>query len=439
MTSTELPPTEFHFFADFLNKQVIDREGRVLGRVHDLSLGLNESYPKASVLVIRSGRLRSSFAAVSWEAIDRILLTVQLSLPLEQVNFEPEYPNLDFTIARDVLDKQVVDTSGQKVIRVNDVHLLKVGSEMRISHVDVGIRGIVRRLGWQWWVDPFVQTFLARTDYMKDRLINWRFIQPLAINPEKGRLKLTINQKQLSMIPHADFGAMMQELDVHKRLALFNSISADFRPKVFSDMPIPMQRELLENTDLKDAAELLSKIPADQSTDLLEEIPKSVADSLLALMETTQARRLSALLGYTSDSAGGLMTTELVTCPSTASVADAVQRLRQTLDSLEIVTHVYLIDGENRLTGQVPLKRLLLANPSDPVASSAYPRPVYVRAKDSLREVAYVMEKYKLSSIPVVNNGKDRVLQGVITIDDILVRVIPLAWRRRTRTVGSQP
>lgn len=430
-----MPASDFHFFADMMEKPVLDRTGRTIGYVLDLHL-TSDPYPHVTELVVRAGLLRRSYAVIPASKVDRMLLTVHLELHRNDIEFKHQRPTHDFCLVRDILDQQVVDTDGQKVIRVNDVQLLSIDRELRVSAVDISMRGLIRRLGWQWWADRFVELFLSRTDYFKENLINWRYVQPLAINPQKGTLRLTINQHQLSQIPHADFSDIMQNMDLYKRMALFQSISTDFRPKVFSDLDLTMQKELLENLDLKEAAGLLAKIPADQTADLLEEVPKAVADSLLALMETTQARRLSTLLGYTSDSAGGLMTTEMIVVPHTAQVSDAFNRVRELQDHLENFYHVYLVEQDNRLMGQVLLKRLLLAPPHAQLTQFAFPKPLFVRAKDSLREVAYLMEKYRLPAIPVVNNGKERILQGVITIDDILAKLIPIAWRRRAKVVS---
>ncbi len=406
----------------------------------DLALSSQESYPRATQLLLRRGWLRRQYALVSWKDVASVDGGFDLSVGAEELAFGPSKPACDLTLVRDILDQQVVDTDGQKVIRVNDVRMLKLGTELRLHHVDVGLRGIVRRLGWQWWVDPMASLFLARTEYLKDALIQWSLVQPLAMNVQKGTLKLTVNQKQLALIPQPDFGDIMETLDVYRRTALFKSIAAELRPKVFSELPLNIQKELLENMDLQEAADLLSRVPANQTVDLIEDLPKSVADSLLALMENSTARRLSTLLGYTSDSAGGLMTTEFLAMPHDTLAGAALQRVRQSPEALDTIHFIFLLEGEGRLAGQVPLKRLLLASPDDPLAQYALHKPVYVRAKDSFREVAYVMEKYKLPSIPVVDNGRDRRLQGVITLDEILARLIPLAWRRRLRvTRASAP
>ena len=420
----------YHFFSELLEREVLDKDGTPVGRLHDLALA-PEPYPRATHLILRRGLVRRRWASVPWSQVEQLRLNFDLNVSGEAVDFRRERPAYDLTLVRDILDQQVVDTNGQKVIRVNDARLLQLGNELRLHQVDVGLRGIVRRLGWQWWVDAFVETFLARTEYLKDNFIQWSFVQPLAIT-RMGTLKLTVDRKQLSVIPHEDFRDLFLNMDLPTRLAMFRSIPADLKPRIFSDLDLDLQKELLGNLDIKEAAQLLARVPADQTTDLLEDLPKSAVNSLLALMETATARRLSTLLGYTSDSAGGLMTTELLTSPVGATVGEVLERLRG-LQDLEHYHHVYLVDAGERLVGQVVLRRLLLAAPQDPVARYTYPKLRYVRAKDSLREVAFVMEKYRLSAIPVVDNGRDRKLQGVITIDDVLEKMIPLAWRRRHR------
>lgn len=421
----------YHFFSDLQQREVLDEQDRPVGDLYDLALA-PEPYPRATHLILRRGWPLPRWAAVPVGRLERLALHFHLNASRESVEFRAERPDFDLTLVRDILDQQVVDTGGQKVIRVNDARLLQLGSELRLQQVDVGLRGIVRRLGWQWWVDAFVETFLARTEYLKDHLIQWSLIQPLAINQRMGTLKLNVDRKQLSLIPHEDFHDLFANMDLPSRLAMFRSIPADLRPRIFSDLDLDLQKELLGNLDIKEAADLLAKVPADETTDLLEELPKPVVNSLLALMETATARRLSTLLGYTSDSAGGLMTTEVFTAPAGATVAEALERLK-ALAAPEHVYHICLVDADNRLVAQAPLNRLLLASPQDPVARHAYPKLRYVRAKDSLREVAFVMEKYKLPALPVVDNGRDRRLQGVITNDDVLEKMIPLAWRRRHR------
>lgn len=440
----------FLFFTEVARMDVADSNGRTAGRIQDLALSLGDgsgsssgqpSYPRATHLVLRRGRLARRYASLPWDQVASIQLHLHLRVPAEEIPFQDAPPAHDFLLVRDILDQQVVDRGDQKVIRVNDVHLLLADNLLYLSHVDVGLRGIVRRLGWEWFVDRFVEVFLPRSQYFRENFISWRYITPLALQPP-GRLKLSVGQSELQRLPRTSIHDILLEMDSFRRAALFQSIPPEFRPGIFQDLDITVQRELLENLDLKEASHLLSRIPADQATDLLEEIPSSVAESLLAQMETHEARKLSTLLGYSSDSAGGLMTTEFLTLPRDATAAEALARIREYPH--ELPHQLYLVDEENRLSGVVPLRNILPAvgsegGPHVLLKDLALARVPYVRAKDSLREVAFLMDKYKIPSVPVVNSGKEKLLQGIITSDDILRRLIPLAWRRRAKLATPRP
>ncbi|MCX5787943.1 MAG: hypothetical protein NTX64_05460, partial [Elusimicrobia bacterium] len=166
----------YHFFSELLEREVLDKDGIPVGRLHDLALA-PEPYPRATHLILRRGLVRRRWASVPWSQVEQLRLNFDLSVGAGALEFKPERPAHDLTLVRDILDQQVVDTDGQKVIRVNDARLLQLGNELRLHQVDVGLRGIVRRLGWQWWVDAFVETFLARTEYLKDNFIQWSFVQ----------------------------------------------------------------------------------------------------------------------------------------------------------------------------------------------------------------------------------------------------------------------
>ncbi|MBI4056516.1 MAG: magnesium transporter [Elusimicrobia bacterium] len=433
-TETTHEPPSFLFFADFMGKRTYDSEGNTVGIVYDVAFSLSEIYPKATCLILRApGFFRHRYSEIPWNRIKKLSPYIELDLPLKMIKFYYQFGGQDLRLRRDILDKQVVDTNNHKVIRVNDIHLLEVDHELRIAHVDVGIRGLVRRLGWQPVVDFLVAGLLPRTTYFKERFISWKFIQPLSLNHKSGALKLTVPEKQLAQIPHSDFREVMSNMDIYQRTAFFRSLTLDLRVQIFRDLDTDTQQKLLEHIDLAEAAYILSRIPADQATDILERLPKSVSEKLLNFMETTQARKLSTLLGYTSDSAGGIMTTEMVTLPHSAKVQDVVQVFQQVPESLEATTFIFLIESDNRLSGMVPARKLLLAKPEDPLTQYALPKTTYVKVKDTLREVAFQMEFHKIPVIPVVNNGKDKILQGVITVDDVLKHLIPIAWKRRAK------
>jgi len=175
----------------------------------------------------------------------------------------------------------------------------------------------------------------------------------------------------------------------------------------------------------------LSLMPSDEATDLLEKMPSLETEKLLGLMETKSSKRLSSLLGYSSDSAGGLMTTEYIALPENITVEDALKKIEEKPLGVETIQYVYLINEKGFLTGSVNMRRLLSADPKQDILKVTFPKTLYVNIDASVKEVAYFMDKYKCHAIPVIDNNG--VLRGIITIDDILSQVISLAWGRLKR------
>jgi Mg/Co/Ni transporter MgtE len=191
------------------------------------------------------------------------------------------------------------------------------------------------------------------------------------------------------------------------------------------------QRSLVEELDDQEAAALLQAVPSDEGTDFLEQLPKAAAERLLGLMETRHSRKLSQLLGYSSDSAGGIMIAEYTAFARRTPVREALERIKERAMVADPGPFVAILDEQNRLVGATVIRRLLVADPAAPIMTAALPRFHHVHPSSSLREVAYLMEKYRAFTIPVVD--ENMVLLGIITMDDVLERIIPIAWRRARR------
>lgn len=418
----------FYYFSDLLNKNVLTTDRVYLGKLHDLFILTNEVYPKATVFVVKEKMLGRKFIYLPWNKVETIEEVIRVKINGEK--FSNPLTTEEISLRHSVLDKQVVDIYNRKVIRVNDIHLLKVDNELRLAHVDVGLRGVVRSLGWEKIVDFIIKRVYPRAGYLKrEHLISWKYIQPLPLPAVTGAIKLTVTQKQLSQIPIADLSEILLDLDVYQRLALFRSLNLDTKAHILDEVNVKIQQELLEGIeDYKEKAKILEKMAPDRAVDLLAEMPRNAVKELLVLVESSRAHKLSTLLGYASDSAGGLMTTEFIAFPETVTVEEALEKIKNSPIHTETF---YIVDAQNHLVGSINLRRLIGANPKEPIVFSMTPRPICVYLHDSAQEVAYLMDKYKRFTIPVMD--KNKVLQGVITIDDLFSQVISLAWRRRLK------
>ena len=424
----------FIYFSHLMEKMVVDKDAEPLGRIYDIVVKPTEVYPNSSFLIIRKGFPNRKYAVINWSDIASIdKRETKLKIEKAKIQFTEKHDNREeLTLRRDILDQQVVDTFNHKVIRVNDIHLLFVNHSLMVAHVDISLRGLLRRLGIEQFVDFLVRLVNRNADYLKtEHLISWKYIHPLSINPVSMTIKVDVPQKHFSSIPAADLGEIFLDLNIKHQIALFKSLDLSTRARIFINIDFKTQKSLIEELDDKDVVQILNSIPSDEATDFLERLPKSKVDNLLSLMESKYSKRLSQLLGYSSDSAGGLMITEYVAFSKDTTVEAALKHIKERTFKVEPAQFVYIVDENHRLIGATNFRRLILANPQDPIQNVAFPKIYSVHLDSGVKEVAHLMEKYKYYAIPVVD--ENNILQGIITVDDILSQVISIAWRRLKR------
>ena len=424
----------FIFFSQLMDKPALDKDGLEAGEIYDLVVKSSQVYPISDALVIRKGFPNRKYALVNWTDIEKIDREgAQLKVSFSQLNFTQIHDvKKEFTLRRDILDQQVVDTHNHKVIRVNDIQLLAVDHALMIAHVDIGSRGLLRRLGFENAIDLIVKLFNPKSEYLKnDHLISWKHIQPLTINPVSMTIKIDLPQKNLGSIPAADLGDIFLDLNINHQIALFKSLNLVNKTKIFTNIDFKTQASLLEEMNDFEISELLNNIPSDEATDFLEKLPGEKVKYILNLIENKHSKRLSQLLGYSSDSAGGLMTTEYIAFAKDTPVQSALDQIRQRKFKSEPAQFIYITDESLHLISATNFRRLILGNPDEPIQNCAFPKTYFVHLDSSVKEVAYLMEKYKYFAIPVVD--QNNILQGIITADDILSQLIAFAWRRLKR------
>jgi sporulation protein YlmC with PRC-barrel domain len=428
----------FIYFSQLMDRIVVDKNGEFVGKIYDIVVKPTEVYPQSSHLIIRRGFPNRKYTLIPWSEIFEIdAKEAWLKIEKDKLVFAEKHNNKEeLTLRRDILDQQVVDTYNHKVIRVNDIHLLFVDHSLMTAHVDISTRGLIRRLGFEEFVDFLVRVFNKDSLYLKEHLISWKYIQPLSINPASMTIKVNVPEKQFSAIPAADLGDIFLDLNINHQIALFKSLDLKTRARIFINIDFKTQKLLIGTLSDKDMTDLLNSIPSDEATDFLEKFPKDKIVRFLGLMETRYAKKLSQLLGYSSDSAGGLMTTEYLAFVKDTPIESVLRQIKEKTFKIEPAQFVYIVDEANHLIGATNFRRLILADPQDPVQNAAFPKIYFVQLDSSVKEVAYLMEKYKYYAIPVVD--KDNVLQGIVTVDDILSQVISIAWRR-LKKIKIQP
>jgi magnesium transporter len=220
----------------------------------------------------------------------------------------------------------------------------------------------------------------------------------------------------------------MEDLDIFEQLSLFKSLDEQVQRKVFADLATQEKNDLIDQMDDREAVSLIENIPADEATDLLLSLPKDKTRQLMRLMETKTSKELRKLLGFAKDSAGGLMTTEYLSLKDDALVKDALSLIKENVSYPGNIYHIYLVDDKHHLLGSTSLRYFINEDPDTAIIATCYSPKVFVYTDDGMEEIALLLEKYKFSSIPVLD--EEEVLQGVITSDDVMEELIALAWSK---------
>jgi len=409
----------FLFFSSLLGRPVLDAAGARLGRLADLVVATGEPYPPVESLVVKGPNGRRLYP---WSCVAQ-LSVAGLSLKADALGEPPpEQPPPDrIPLAEELLDKQIVDIDDAKLVRVNDLHFLEVKGQLRVAHVDVGFRGLIRRLGWEPLVDGSIRLVRRDAGYLKsDHLVSWKLVQPLDRSP--GRVRLEVAQRLLATLHPADLAEIMEDLDRDQRTVLLQRLDVETAADALEEAPPELAAQLLEEVAPEKAADILEEMAPDEAADVLADLPGESRDEVLAAMERPEAREVAALMAHPRDSAGGLMTPDRIQLLAVQTVADAILELRRRAEDLPFVYELFVVDPGQRLVGMLTLRDLLLNEAGTPLGSIMREPPATVRVEDGVKDVASAAAKYNLVSVPVVDEAG--LLQGMVTVDDILAEVI---------------
>jgi magnesium transporter len=409
------------FLTEIQGALVVDVHQRTVGHVRDLTVRVQEPYPIVTGLVLS----RRRELIIPWSSVRTFAAReVALRVAADSVEKEPADPR-DVWLSRDVLDKQVIDLDGRRVVRVNDLQLTESGPHMLLVGADIGIRGILRRLG----IENLVKGILARFgNPLPMVLVPWDVVQPVREGDDDA-VHLRISGKRIEKLHPADIADIVEELGSRERSAVFESLSEEIAADTLEEMELDDQVSVIEHMDIERASDILEELPPDEVADILAEVPEERAQEILRLMEKEEAEDVEALLKYREDTAGGLMTTEFVAVPDHLTADECIQTLRRLEPEAESIYYVFVVDDEGRLQGVLSLRDLIVAQPSSAIDDIMIRNVVSVGIDTSVEEIAAVLSKYNLLAVPVVD--EEHVLRGIVTVDDALEGVLPESVRRR--------
>ncbi len=408
----------FLFFSSLLGKRVLGADGTELGRVADMVIAAGEPYPPVESLVVRR---RRELVQLPWSAVAAMNGDLRLR-PDASPSPPPQAPVADrIRLADEILDRQIVDIEGAKVVRVNDLHFLEVKGTLRVAHVDVGFRGLVRRLGWERIVDGTVSLLRPRSTYLTgEHFLSWKLVQPIDSAP--GRVRIEVAQRTLAGLHPADLAEIMEELDRRQRKVLFRRLDVETAADALEETSPQVATELLEAIPPERAADIVEEMAPDEAADALSELTGEARQEVLEAMERPEAREVAELLEYPPRSAGGLMTPDVLILGPEVTVAQALAAVRRRAEELPIIYEIFVADPAGHLRGHCTLKDLVVVDPQARMLDLMREVPATVTPEANIREVAGAASKYNLLSVPVVD--PQGAILGMVTVDDILAEVL---------------
>jgi magnesium transporter len=406
----------FLFLSEILSRLVVDAENEAVGKLADLKVRLGELFPKVITLAVKK-RKTKKLLELDWQEVQSLNTTMVRLKPGAVEKLRPlEVNPQEFLLREELLDKQVVDTFGAKIERVNDIHLLIVGQELRIVHVEYGIRGILRRLGWLKALDFLTNWLFAYK--LEDKMISWKYIQPLLSDPAKKNLSLNVTSRKIHEIHPSDLADIIEELDQVNRAKVFRSLDLQTAAQTLEEVDPKLQLKLIESASVEMVSDILEQMAPDEATDFLADLPQEKQQTLIRTMERPSREAIEELLKFKEGTAGSIMTKDFLSVGKDKTIGDAIEEFRKTVYPLESISYIYVTDQDNRLVGVSTLRHLITCEKDATLGKLMNTHLVKVEPEDRVDAVAALFKKYKFMALPVVD--KDDVLKGIITLQDIM-------------------
>lgn len=430
MEHRETNYTSSFFFSKIIGKPVFGPKHKKAGILVDIIVSTTPVYPKAFAIRIKHGKKIKDISISNIEHDSLMTPSVILKNDLKNIQ-DIKVNTIENTLAlkESVFDRQIVDFNGAKVIRVNDIRMLKTGVDINVTDVDVGYRGILRRLG----VDKSLEklfTFLSpkRFNIYSNKFVSWEYVHPVLPQNRLDTIKLTVTKESFKKLNPSDIAVIIEELDYEQRKNLLDQIPDEVAAKVLSETDEKTTQELLVVQDEERAADILEEMAPDKAADILGDMQEEKAQDIINQMETEDAETVTELLEYEDNTAGGLMTTEYLSFPPTMMAVTAVQELIKSASQNKYIETVYdaFIVENSKLVGIVSLREMLVSAGHKSLGEIMNKKPVTVDPEEKAKKVAELFSKYNLITLPVVQENGE--LEGIITVDDV-VEFLTRKWK----------
>ncbi len=402
------------YLTSMLGKPVVDASGAEIGTISDIAIATGEVFPRVTSLAFQ-GPDRTPFM-LSWRkwvaSLDDEAITLNADQP--RIRFSYLQPD-EVLLARDLLNKQIVDTQGKKVVRVNDLKLSESQNQLRLLGAEVGTRGILRG------ISPTVERAASAIAHVfgkeiPENIIAWNYMDLL--DRDLSHVQLSVTHKRLHELHPADVADILEVLNPIQRAKVFAHLDNDQAADAISELEDEIQADVIDDLTDQRASDILEMMDPDDAADIIGDLPYDKAEALLYLMGVKESAAVRSLLGYKEKTAGGIMTPEVTTVTEDMTVAQVIEFLRKDAAEHEVVYYIYVVEEGRRLTGVISLRDLIVSDPATPISELVDTEVFKANVEDDQEDVAEMMSKYDLLALPVVDEN-DKLL-GIVTVDDAL-------------------
>ena len=431
------------YFSNLLGTKIYNQHGFYLGGFNDVFVDYENIYPE--VIAIQLKKNNKNFYIV-WDDIEKFsykkivlkeMADIRQGEVFPRVKSEKEVKKLlsghyqgetlDYpSLGKTILDRQVVDVSGKKVVRVNDICFIRVGAHLRITHVAVGLTSMIRRLGYE----PFFRKMQKVIPQMErftgnEIVINWKFVHAVPGKNIGKNVKLNTSDSSIEKLHPADLADILEELDSFGRKHIFDQLDTEMKAKTLSEVEDEFQTSLIDEANPDEIAEIIDNMGPDEAADLLHELDETKQTEIISRIEDDEHQEeIQELLSYKEDTAGGIMSTECLQVRSEFTKEQIIELIQNNDEDLETIYDIYVTDDKDILIGTCSLRQLLVQKANITVGDIMETIDMkFLGPDDSWEDVAEFMSKYNLINVPIVTT-KDKELLGVVSVDDILPWVL---------------
>lgn len=415
-------PFSFLFISDLLGRPVLDPDARLpLGRIVDLVADTTNLYPNVTGLILRRGLfgplVRTPVPQVNITETGSIQVQSSADAVVPKVVLSPK----ELLLCATFLDKQIVDVSGARVVRVNDLHLLNENSNLWVVHMDIGFSGLLRRLGW---LRPYRFVVKWLFNYpLEDRFLQWKYVQHLGGAAPAGKLALNIASAKLSNVHPADLADILTDLGTQERVNAFQALDLPTAAKTLEKLPLKISVQICADLPVEPMAKILDILALDEAVDILSELGRKKTNALLKLLPKKKVASIKELLKHSKHTAGSLMNTQFISVRFDSTAGQAMEKIKAEIQRAESIYYIYVLSANNSLAGVLTLRQLLLADLQQPVTDIMNKKVIKVGVETRIEDVAQLFLKYNFNLIPVVDSHNK--IKGIISVRDALESGIP--------------